>query len=83
MSQFLFLTSAELEPLGKWRKEGADSLWSALLPTLLIIIGLMMFFVLSAGQETVKTAMALLTTIIATLPVLASVFAFARSNSGS
>lgn len=75
------LGSAELEPLKEWRKEGSGSLWSALWPTLLVIIGLLMFFVVSAGQNTVKTALALLASIIAAMPVLMSVFAFARGNS--
>jgi len=75
------LRSPELDPLKSWRKEGSGSLWAALWPTLLVIIGLLMFFVVSSGQNTVKTAAALLASVVAALPVLMSVFAFARNNS--
>jgi fumarate reductase subunit D len=75
------LRSPELDPLKGWRKEGVGSLWTALWPTLLVIIGLLMFFVVSSGQNTVKTAAALLASVVAALPVLMSVFAFARNNS--
>jgi hypothetical protein len=77
------LANADLESLSNWRQQGKDSLWSALWPTLLVIIGLLMFFVISAGQNTVRTALALLASIVAALPVLMSVFAVVRSNSSS
>ena len=77
------LADGDIQALRSWRKAGKGSLWSAIWPTLLVIIGLLMFFVISAGHNTVKTAFALLASIIAALPVLMSVFAMVRSNSGS
>ena len=65
------------------RREGDDSVWSAIFPTLLVIIGLLLFFVVSAGQSTVKTAMAMIGTVIAALPVLMSAVAFMRSGRSS
>jgi hypothetical protein len=75
--------SIELPALGDWRREGGDSVWSAIFPTLLVIIGLLLFFVVSAGQNTVKTAMAMIGTVIAALPVLMSAVAFMRSGRSS
>jgi hypothetical protein len=77
------LTNADLEPLSVWRKQGRDSLWSALWPTLIVMIGLLMFFVISAGQNTIKTALTLVASIVAALPVLMGVFGVVRSNSSS
>ncbi len=75
--------SIELPALSDWRREGDDSVWSAIFPTLLVIIGLLLFFVVSAGQSTVKTAMAMIGTVIAALPVLMSAVAFMRSGRSS
>jgi fumarate reductase subunit D len=69
--------------LSDWRREGSESLWSAIWPTLLVVIGLLVFFVVSAGQNTVKSALAIIGSIIAALPVLMSVVAFLRSSRSS
>jgi hypothetical protein len=75
--------STELQALSDWRREGSDSLWAAIWPTLLVVIGLLVFFVVSAGQNTVKSAMAIIGSIVAALPVLMSVVAFMRSSRAS
>jgi hypothetical protein len=77
------LHSSDMAALSDWRREGSESLWSAIWPTLLVVIGLLVFFVVSAGQNTVKSALAIIGSIIAALPVLMSVVAFLRSSRSS
>ena len=49
-------------------------------PTLVIIIGVLVFFVVSAGRDAVDTALAVMGSIVAALPLILSIFGALRGN---
>lgn len=74
------LEHADLSAIRTWQTDEKSELWSAMWPTLAIIIGVLVFFVVSAGRDAVDTALAVMGSIVAALPLILSIFGAVRGN---
>jgi hypothetical protein len=68
--------------LDAWHAEGSGNIWSALWPTMIVILVLASFFLFSAGQDALNAVIALFGALIAAVPILLGLFGAIRGSGG-